>query len=125
MRQDGSADGPKGPQRKTKERPSFDPRDGVWIALAALIGVGGGHRLYRAYQARRIVNRLTATEPSIADIRASAAFGRAGIMELFRLLTAGPTEPIDAQRAKPWPNSGDVMNSSPKKRRRSSSADLK
>ena len=63
-----------------------DPRGMVLIALGSALVVGGGRRWLQVARARRVVADLGLPRPSLGAIRAAADHGRAGLMDLFRLL---------------------------------------
>lgn len=70
-----------------------EPRSAVLIILASVLVVGGGRKIRQALRARRALLRLESSEVSVEDIEGSTAHGRAGLMELFRLLSeAGTTD---------------------------------
>jgi hypothetical protein len=55
------------------------------LILGAVVSIGGGRRLLQALRARKAVARLAEKAVSPAEIRAVAAFGRAGLYDLFRI----------------------------------------
>lgn len=63
-----------------------DPRSAVLAFLATALVVGGGRRLLQAVRARRAVAALGGSNPAPEDVAAAAEFGRAGLIDLFRLL---------------------------------------
>jgi hypothetical protein len=76
-----------------------DPRGAVLIVLGLIVVLGGGSKVLQAMRARTAVRRVqqdsetspggTLDDRAVADL---ARHGRAGLTELFRLLTEGPTE---------------------------------
>lgn len=80
------------PVRKRQEPPTgrlFDPRNGVLLVLAAVVGLGGGQRLWHWWRGRRAVRRLEDPDVTAVEVLAAAGFGRAGLIEFFRLLSEG------------------------------------
>ena len=83
--------------RKAKPGGSFwrgflgEPRNAVFLALMAALLIGGGSRLRRAIRGRDARNRLDDPEIAPEAIEAVAEFGRAGLLDLFRLLESGKT----------------------------------
>ena len=71
------------------ERLTGDPRSAVLFVLAAVFLVGGGRRLLQARRARRAVEELGEAGVGPEAVLAAADHGRAGLMELFRLLEEG------------------------------------
>jgi hypothetical protein len=64
------------------------------MALAVIVLIGGGRRLFWTWRARRAVARLQ--DPSVQpdELEAVAEFGRAGAWELLRLFSTAESEPI-------------------------------
>src|SRR5438045_832825 len=62
-----------------------EPRSAVLIVLA-LVMLGGARRLLRGWRARGAVAQLGEPDVTAEAIEAAAAHGRAGLMDLFRLL---------------------------------------
>lgn len=62
------------------------PRSLVFATLLLAAGVGGGSRIWRAWQARRAANRLTESDVTPAEVVAAAAHGRAVLPDLYPLL---------------------------------------
>lgn len=71
-----------------------EPRNAVLIVLASVFLFGGGRKLRQAWLARRAVGRLEDPEVSVEAIAASPQFGRAALIELFRLLSDGRTAEV-------------------------------
>lgn len=71
-----------------------EPRSAVWLVMTAIILVGGGRRLLRAWRAGRAVDRLSNPGASVADIQAAAEFGRSGAWELLRIFSTAEPGPI-------------------------------
>ena len=69
-----------------------EPRNAVWIALAALVAFGGVRRLRQWWEARATVEQLAADNLAPETILAAAGHGRAALIELFRILGTGETE---------------------------------
>ena len=70
------------------------PNSAVLLVLGSLIVFGGGRRLYLGWRARQAVGRISGDNPRVEDIEAAARHGRDGLMELFRLLTAGVSSTV-------------------------------
>jgi hypothetical protein len=71
----------------TWERWVGEPRNAVLFVLGAVILLGGGRRLLQLWKARAAVRRLEeGTTVTPESIEAVVEHGRAGLMELFRLL---------------------------------------
>jgi hypothetical protein len=71
----------------TWERWVGEPRNAVLFVLGAVIVLGGGRRLFQLWKARGAVRRLEeGTTVTPEAIEAVVEHGRAGLMELFRLL---------------------------------------
>jgi hypothetical protein len=64
------------------------------VVLAAVLLIGGGRRLLQAWRARGAVGRLHGPDVTPETIAAAAEHGRAGLMDLFRLLGSAETEPL-------------------------------
>jgi len=74
-----------------------DPRSAVLFFLASAFLIGGGRKGLQALRARRVVAAITSSNPDPADVEAAADHGRAGLIDLFRLLgTADRPEVRDA-----------------------------
>ena len=71
-----------------------EPRGIVLLVLGLVIVVGGGMRLLRSWRARAAVRAIESDDPAPESILAAAEHGRAGLMELFRLLSEGRSEPV-------------------------------
>lgn len=71
-----------------------EPRNAVLFVLAAVILVGGGRKFLQAWRTRKAVGRLEDPEVSAAEIGAAVDHGRAGLMELFRLLGAAESDAL-------------------------------
>jgi hypothetical protein len=65
----------------------------VWAALAAIVLIGGGRRVFQWWQARKAVARLGAPDVTSAEIEAVADHGRTGVEELLRFFSTSPSEP--------------------------------
>lgn len=76
------------------ERWTGDPRSAVLFVLAAVFLVGGGRRLLQARRARRAVEELGEAGVGPEVVLAAAEHGRAGLMELFRLLDEGRDQAV-------------------------------
>jgi hypothetical protein len=63
-----------------------EPRNAVFLVLAAALVLGGGRKLLQWWRARTAVKRLGEPEPSVASIEEAASHGRAGLIDLFRIL---------------------------------------
>jgi hypothetical protein len=74
-----------------------DPRTAVLTFLVAALVFGGGRKLLQAVRARRSVAALEGPDPLPDEVEAASEHGRAGLIELFRLLgTAEKPEVRDA-----------------------------
>jgi hypothetical protein len=73
----------------TWERWVGDPRNAVLFVLAAVVLLGGGRRLLQARRARRAVTQLEREDVTPEEIELASTLGRAGLLELFRLLEEG------------------------------------
>jgi hypothetical protein len=74
-----------------------DPRTAVLAFLASALLFGGGRKVLQGIRARRAVAALVEPDPSTEEVEAAAEHGRAGLIELFRLLgTAEKPEVRDA-----------------------------
>src|SRR6266571_4489289 len=71
------------------ERWLSEPRSLVLFVLGAVLLLGGGRKVLHAWRAREAVGRLEDPGVSPETIAAVAEHGRAGLMELFRLLAEG------------------------------------
>ncbi len=69
------------------------PKSVFW-AVMALLAVGIFRKLARWYIARNAVGNLEGERPDLGAISESARHGRAGLVDLFRLLTSGKDEPV-------------------------------
>lgn len=63
------------------------PRSLVFATLILAATAGGGARLWRGWQARRMRARLAQPDVTPVEIEQSAAFGRAMLPELFQLIS--------------------------------------
>lgn len=63
-----------------------EPRNAVFLVLATALVLGGGRKLLQWWKARAAVRRLGEPEPSLAVIEEAASHGRAGLIDLFRIL---------------------------------------
>ena len=74
-----------------------DPRTAVLAFLASALLFGGGRKVLQGLRARRAVAALDDPDPSPEDVEGVAEHGRAGLIDLFRLLgTAESPEVRDA-----------------------------
>ena len=74
-----------------------DPRSAVLFFLASAFLIGGGRKGLQSLRARRVVAAIAGSNPDPADVEAAADHGRAGLIDLFRLLgTADRPEVRDA-----------------------------
>src|SRR4051794_36572096 len=71
-----------------------EPRNGVFLVLATALIVGGGRRLLQSFRARRAVARLSEPDVTIEEIEEAARHGRAGLIDLFRLLVTAESESL-------------------------------
>ncbi|WP_435018826.1 hypothetical protein TA3x_000813 [Tundrisphaera sp. TA3] len=63
-----------------------DPRGMVLVALGSALVFGGGRRWLMAIRSRRAIAAIAAPRPTPEEVEAAADHGRAGLMDLFRLL---------------------------------------
>jgi hypothetical protein len=70
-----------------------EPKTAVWVALAAIVLIGGGRRLFSWWQARKAVARLGEPDVTPAEIESVAEHGRAGVGELLRIFSSSPSDP--------------------------------
>ena len=63
-----------------------EPRNAVLLLLGGALFVGGGRKVLEALRSRAAVGRLEDENVSPGDVEAASEHGRAGLMELFRLL---------------------------------------
>ena len=68
-----------------------EPRSAVFLVLFAALLIGGGSRLRKAMRGRDARNRLDDPDIKPEEIEAVAEFGRAGMLDLFRILETGKT----------------------------------
>ena len=74
-----------------------DPRTAVLGFLASALLFGGGRKVLQGIRARRSVAALEGPDPSVEEVEGAAEHGRAGLIDLFRLLgTAEKPEVRDA-----------------------------
>jgi hypothetical protein len=74
-----------------------DPRTAVLTFLIAALVFGGGRKVLQGVRARRAVAALEGPDPSPEEVEAASEHGRAGLIDLFRLLgTAEKPEIRDA-----------------------------
>ncbi|GAC1448139.1 MAG: hypothetical protein NVSMB9_31020 [Isosphaeraceae bacterium] len=66
-----------------------DPRNAVWVVVGSVILFGGGRKFLQGLRSRRVIANLEDPSVTPASIAAATEFGRAGMMELFRLLEQG------------------------------------
>lgn len=71
-----------------------EPRNAVLIALFAVLAIGGGRKLLHSWKARGAVGRLGDADVTPEEIEAVARYGRAGLMELFRILGTASSESL-------------------------------
>ncbi len=101
----GAGSPPRGPARRTGPRAGDDaaiprrnwlrePKSAVWMALAAIILIGGGRRLLWSWRARKAVARLADPQVTPDEIEAVAAFGRSGAWELLRVFSTTESEAL-------------------------------
>ena len=63
-----------------------DPRSAVLAFLASVFLIGGGRKVLQGIRARRLIAALGGSNPAVDDVEAAADHGRAGLIDLFRLL---------------------------------------
>ncbi|WZO96459.1 hypothetical protein EP7_003452 [Isosphaeraceae bacterium EP7] len=91
--QDADAKAPTVPQRGWTAYLA-DPRTAVLVTLALVIGLGGGRQVLQGFKARGAVDRLAGDRPDLASILEASRYGRAGLIDLYRLLDEGKTSEI-------------------------------
>jgi hypothetical protein len=69
----------------------------VLVVLFLIVVVGGGRKLLRGWRGRGVLGRLSDPGVTVEDVAAAIEFGRAGLMDLFRIL--GTAESADVRRA--------------------------
>jgi hypothetical protein len=69
-----------------------EPKSAVWVALAAVVLIGGGRKLRSWWRARKAVARLGEFDVTPAEIEAVAEHGRAGVWELLRIFSSSTSE---------------------------------
>jgi hypothetical protein len=69
-----------------------DPRSAVLVVLGAALLIGGGRRLLLGWRARGAIGRLNAPDLTPEEVEAAAEHGRAGLMDLFRILGTEKSE---------------------------------
>jgi hypothetical protein len=89
------AAGPKASRRRLLTAPArdwglADPKNAVLVLLTAVLLLGGGRRWLQARRARAAVDRLSQPGLTPEIIAAVARHGRAGLMNLFALLSTAP-----------------------------------
>lgn len=102
----GAGSPPPGPSRRSRSRAPADgepstrrdwlrePKSAVWMALGAIILIGGGRRLLWAWRARQAVARLSEPDVTPAEVEAVASYRRAGVYELLRIFSTSESEPL-------------------------------
>ena len=73
-----------------------DPRSAVLAFLASVFLIGGGRKVFQGLQARRLIAALGGSNPAVADVEAAANHGRAGLIDLFRLLATADRPAVRA-----------------------------
>src|SRR5579875_1088577 len=63
-----------------------EPRGAVLLVLGLALALGGGRRLLQSWRARGAIGRLNDPGMTPEDVEAAAEHGRAGLMDLFRIL---------------------------------------
>lgn len=71
-----------------------EPRNTVFLVLASALSIGGGRKLLQWWRARATVARLGEPNLTVEAVEAASNHGRAPLMDLFRILTTGETEPL-------------------------------
>jgi hypothetical protein len=67
-----------------------EPRSAVFLVLVSALLIGGTRKLLHLWRARGAIGRLGDSDVTPAEIEAAAQFGRAGLMDLFRILGTAP-----------------------------------
>ncbi len=85
------------PQGRRADRPGpgwsawlADPRTAVLAFLASALIFGGGRKALQGLRTRRVLAALEGPDPSPAEVAEAAEHGRAGLVDLFRLLGTAP-----------------------------------
>ena len=73
-----------------------DPRTAVLLFLTSALVLGGGRKALLAIRARRVVAAISGANPDVLDVEAAAEQGRAGLIELFRLLGTAASPEVRA-----------------------------
>jgi len=71
-----------------------EPRNAVFLVLASALLLGGGRKLLHAWRARRAVGHLNEEGYTETQILETTQYGRAGLMDLFRILGTAETESL-------------------------------
>jgi hypothetical protein len=71
-----------------------EPRSAVLLVLGLALLFGGGRKLLQGWRARGAVGRLNDPGITPEDIEAAAEHGRAGLMDLFRILGTDKSETL-------------------------------
>jgi len=82
----------RGPRRPDTARGGWriEPRNAVVLALASVLLLGGGRRWLQSRRSRRAVELLAEPNVSTEAILEASRHGRAGLLELFRILGTAP-----------------------------------
>ena len=84
--------GPRAGRDVSGRRWLSEPKTAVWVALGAVVLIGGGRKLASWWQARKAVARLGVPGVTLVEIEAVAEYGRAGIYELLRIFSSSTSE---------------------------------
>ncbi len=71
-----------------------EPRNAVLFVLGAVVILGGGRRLLTAWRGREALAKLDDPEVTPNAVERVVDYGRAGLMDLFRLLEKAPDQAI-------------------------------
>ena len=71
-----------------------EPRNAVFFVLGSALLIGGGRKLLQAVRAREAVGKLEDDSVTPEQVAEAVEHGRAGLMDLFRLLADGRSEAV-------------------------------
>jgi hypothetical protein len=74
----------------------YEPRAAVLIVLGVVVLIGGGRRLLEAWKSRLAVARLGEPDVTPEEVASVGRFGRAALVELFRIFGESPTPVLRA-----------------------------
>ncbi len=71
-----------------------EPRNAVFLVLGSALLFGGGRKMLQAMRAREAVGKLEDDSVTPEQVAGAVEHGRAGLMDLFRLLAEGKSEAV-------------------------------